>query len=96
MNAMLLISVGLALGVGVLLGWMFALSRANRLRTETAGISAQLGETRKQLDTARSDLDKLRKELATEQTLRAKAESDRQNERANLEEQRNLDRKSVV
>ncbi|HTQ59780.1 MAG TPA: DNA recombination protein RmuC [Candidatus Solibacter sp.] len=90
MNAMFFISAGLALGVGALLGWLFALSRANRLQAEAAGLSAQLSETRKQLDVSRGDLDKLRRDLAAEQTLRARAESDRQNERANLEEQRNL------
>jgi DNA recombination protein RmuC len=90
MNAILIVSTGIALVVGVLLGWVIFSSRANRLRSESAGISAQLGETRRQLETSRSDLDKLRRDLATEQTLRAKAESDRQNERANLEEQRSL------
>ncbi|MGB9466726.1 MAG: DNA recombination protein RmuC [Candidatus Acidiferrum sp.] len=84
------VCAGLALGVGVLLGWLLASSRANRLQSEAAGVSAQLGETRKQLDVSRADLDKLRRELAAEQTLRAKAESDRQNERANLEEQKSL------
>lgn len=86
----ILVAVAIALAVGVLLGWVLVSSRANKLQSETAGISAQLGEARRQSDVSRSDLDKLRKELATEQTLRAKAEADRQNERANLEEQRNL------
>lgn len=86
----ILIATAIALAVGVLLGWVVASSRANKLQSETAGISAQLGETRRQFEVSRADLDKLRKELASEQTIRARAEADRQNERANLEEQRNL------
>ena len=86
----LVVSACLALGVGVLLGWLVASSRANRLQSEAAAVSAQLGETRKQLDVSRADLEKLRKDLTAEQALRTKAEADRQNERANLEEQRSL------
>jgi DNA recombination protein RmuC len=90
MSLTLVLSAGLALVVGVLVGWLLASSRANRLQSEAAGLSAQLGETRKQFDVSRADLDRLRKDLSNEQTLRAKAESDRQNERANLEEQKSL------
>lgn len=86
----LVVSAGIALGFGALVGWIFASLRATRIWSEAAALAAQLGDTRKELEASRSDLDKLRKDLATEQTLRAKAESDRQNERVNLEEQRNL------
>jgi len=84
------VSAGLALGVGVLLGWLLASSRTNRLQSEAAGVSAQLGEARRQLDISRGDLDKLRKDLTAEQALRTKAEADRQNERLNIEEQKSL------
>lgn len=90
MNAMLIVSAGIALGVGLLLGWILASSRANRLQSETVSASAQLAETRRQLDLSRVDMEKLRKDLTSEQTLRTRAEADRQNERANLEEQRSL------
>jgi DNA recombination protein RmuC len=90
MILMFVVTAALALLVGVLAGWLLASSRANRLQSESAGLSAQLGETRKQIDHSRADLDRLRKDLSNEQTLRAKAETDRQNERANLEEQRSL------
>ncbi|MGH9741153.1 MAG: DNA recombination protein RmuC [Candidatus Acidiferrum sp.] len=90
MITILIVAAVVALGVGALLGWTLASSRANQVQSEAAGVSAQLGEARKQLDISRGDMDRLRKELATEQTLRAKAEADRQNERANLEEQRSL------
>jgi len=90
MTLSLVVSAGLALGVGVLLGWLLASSRANRLQSEAAAVSAQLIETRKQFDISRADLDKLRKDLTAEQTLRTRAEADRQNERANLEEQKSL------
>jgi DNA recombination protein RmuC len=90
MLAILLVSAAVALGVGVLVGWLLASARANRLQAEAAGVSAQLAETRKQLDISRSDMEKLRKDLTAEQTLRTRAEADRQNERANLEEQKSL------
>ena len=86
----LVVSASLALGVGVLLGWLSASSRANRLQSEAAAVSAQLGETRKHIDVSRADLEKLRRDLANEQALRTKAEADRQNERVNIEEQKRL------
>jgi len=86
----LIVIGGVTLGVGVLLGWLLASLRANRLQWEAAGVSAQLAETRRQLDLSRADLEKLRRDLTAEQTLRTRAEADRQNERANLEEQRSL------
>jgi DNA recombination protein RmuC len=86
----LLVGIGVGLGIGVLVGWILAASRANRLQAEVAGLSAQLAETRKQSELSRSDLEKLRKELSNEQNQRSKAEADRANERANLEEQKRL------
>lgn len=90
MSALIVISTAIALGFGVLLGWILAASRANRLQAETAGVSAQLVETRRQLDISRGDIEKLRNDLTVEHTLRTRAEADRQNERANLEEQKTL------
>ena len=90
MTLSFLASAAIVLGVGVLVGWLFASSRASRLQSEAAGVSAQLAETRNQFNTSRSEVEKLRKELTTEQTLRTRAEADRQNERANLEEQKSL------
>lgn len=90
MSALIVISTAIALGFGVLLGWILAASRANRLQAEAAGVSAQLVETRRQLDISRGDIEKLRNDLTVEHTLRTRAEADRQNERANLEEQKTL------
>src|SRR5690242_4202680 len=90
MSALIVISTAIALGFGVLLGWILAASRANRLQAETAGVSAQLVETRRQLDISRGDIEKLRNDLTVEHTLRTRAEADLQNERANLEEQKTL------
>jgi DNA recombination protein RmuC len=90
MNIAILVSAAIALGVGMLLGWVLVSSRASRLQSESAGISAQLAETRNQFNTCRGEMEKLRKDLTTEQALRTRAEADRQNERANLEEQKTL------
>ena len=87
---MLVVSAGIALAVGALLGWVLASSRVHGLQSEAAGVSAQLGETRRQLEVSRVEMEKLRKDLSAEQTLRTRAEADRQNERANLEEQKSL------
>lgn len=87
---MFFLAVGLALLLGLFLGWLVASSRANRLQSESAGLSAQLLETRNQLVTSRAEIDRLRKDIGTEQNLRTRAETERQNERVNLEEQKRL------
>jgi len=88
MNLPLIIAVALLLGA--LFGWLYASSRASHLRSESAGLSAQLLETRSQVQTARTETDRLRKELSNEQTLRTRAETERQSERANLDEQKRI------
>src|SRR5258708_3190503 len=90
MNLPLIIAVALALPFGALLAWLYASSRANRLRSELAGLSAQLLETRNQVQAARAEIERLRKDLSNEQTLRTRAETERQSERANLEEQKRI------
>jgi DNA recombination protein RmuC len=90
MNLPFIIAVALALPFGVLLGWLYASSRANRLRSELAGLSAQLLETRNQVQAARAEIERLRKDLSNEQALRTRAETERQSERANLEEQKRI------
>jgi DNA recombination protein RmuC len=90
MNLSLIVAVALALVLGVLLGWLYASSRTSRLQSESAGLSAQLLETRNQIQSARAEVDRLRKDLSNEQTLRTRAETERQNERANLEEQKRI------
>src|SRR5437016_1555910 len=82
--------LAIGLGIGVLVGWLLALRRANLLQTESAGLAAQLGEVRNQRDSTKTEMDRLRKELAAEQTARAREESDAKNQRENLEEQRSL------
>ncbi|SRR5216683_541980 len=81
-------AIGLA--IGALVGWLLAMRRANLLQTESAGLAAQLGEIRSQRDSNKSEIDRLRKDLAAEQTARTREESDAKNQRENLEEQRRL------
>jgi DNA recombination protein RmuC len=81
------LAVVVALASGVLLGWVLASREANRLQSESAGLSAQLGETRKQVETSRVEAERMRKEMAVEQSLRTKAETERNSERAKVEEQ---------
>jgi DNA recombination protein RmuC len=90
MSLMVVSGIIIALVVGLSVGWLLSGSRINRLQSEMAGLSAQLGETRKQQESANSEIIRLRKELAAEQNLRIRAEADRQNERSNIEEQKRL------
>ena len=90
MSLMFFLTAGLALLLGGILSWLIASLRANRLQSESAGLSAQLLETRNQLATARTEVERLRKDTSTEQNLRIRAETERQNERVNLEEQKRL------
>jgi DNA recombination protein RmuC len=90
MNLPLIIAVAVALLLGALLGWLYESSRASHLRSESAGLSAQLLETRSQVQTARAETERLRKDLSSEQTLRTRAETERQSERANLGEQKRI------
>ncbi len=76
-----------ALAAGLLIGWAVAAKEANRLRSESAGLSAQLGETRGQLESSRAEMERLRKEIVVEQNLRIRAETERNSERAKVEEQ---------
>lgn len=90
MNIWIIFGIVAAVIIGLFVGWLFASSRVSRLLSQSAGQIAQLSETRLQLEAARTDTDRLRKELVAEQALRHRAEADRQNERANLEEQKRL------
>jgi DNA recombination protein RmuC len=90
MTFTLLVGVIVAFGVGFLTAWVVVSSRSNRLRSESAAIAAQLSETRQQLATSQAETAGLRREVLEEKTLRTRAETDVQNQRANLEEQRRL------
>ncbi len=94
MSLSLLFGVALALALGLFLGQLLArlrmASHGNQLQAEAAALAAQLGETRKLVEAQRSQVETLRKELAAEQILRTRAESERQSERANIEEQKRL------
>lgn len=84
--------IGAVVGVaiGALLAWGISAQRAGKLQAEAAGLSAQLAETRTQTDIARSELERARKDLTAEQTLRTRAETEKENTRASLDEQRRL------
>src|SRR5260370_1022815 len=90
MTFTLLTEIIVAFAVGFLTTWLIVSSRANRLRSESAGIAAQLSETRQQLATSRTETKPLRKKVLDETTLPTRAEADVQNQRANLDEQKRL------
>ncbi len=90
MTFTLLTGIIVAFAVGFLTAWLIVSSHANRLRSESAGIAAQLSETRQQLATSRTETEALRKKVLEETTLRTRAEADVQNQRANLDEQKRL------
>lgn len=90
MTFTLLAGVTLAFAVGFLIAWLLASSRATRLSSESAAVAGQLSETREQLATTRAEAETLRKQVLEEKTQRTRSESDAQNQRANLEEQKRL------
>ena len=90
MNLTHLLFVALAFALGALLAWFYFSRHESRLQSESAGLSAHLESTRHQLDVSRAELDELRKDLATEQNQRTRAETERESERAHVEEQRRL------
>jgi DNA recombination protein RmuC len=90
MTLTLLTGIIVALAVGFVTAWLIVSSRANRLRSESAAIAAQLSETRQQLATSHTETEALRKKVLEETTLRTRAEVDVQNQRANLDEQKRL------
>jgi DNA recombination protein RmuC len=90
MTFTLLLGIIVAFAIGFLTAWLIVSSRANRLRSESAGTAAQLSETRQQLATSRAETEALRKKVLEETTLRTRAEADFQNQRANLDEQKRL------
>lgn len=90
MSLWLVLGIGAAAAFGISLGWLIASRQSARLQSEAAGLSAQIGETRRQLDMLHAETERLRKELSNEQNLRSRAEADRENERKNVEEQRKL------
>jgi DNA recombination protein RmuC len=90
MTVTLLAGVTLAFVVGFLTAWLLASSRASRLSSESAAIAGQLSETRQQLATTHAETESLRKQVLEEKTQRTRAESDAQNQRGNLEEQKRL------
>src|SRR5712692_2069497 len=94
MSLSLLFGVALALALGLFLGQLLArlrmASHANDLQYEAAGLAAQVDETRKHVETQRVQIEALRKELDAERILRTRAESERQSERSNIEEQKRL------
>lgn len=90
MSFTLLVEIVIAFAAGFLIAKLLAASRASRLQSESAAISAQLSETRQQLAASRSEIEALRKELLDERTLRVRSDTDLQNQRANLAEQKRL------
>jgi DNA recombination protein RmuC len=90
MNLTIIAVAAIAALLGFLMGWLLAASRASRVRAEAAVLSSQLNGTRQQLESSHSEVEKLRKDLATEQNLRTRAEAEREGERANIEEQKRL------
>jgi len=90
MDASLGFAFAIGLAIGALLGWLLALRRANLLQSELAGLTGQLGEIRSQRDSNKAEIDRLRNNLTSEQTARAREENNAKNQRQNLEEQRRL------
>jgi DNA recombination protein RmuC len=84
--ATLLVGVA-ALGIGILVALVIAARQKSSLQSENAGVSAQLGEARTQMDSTCAELIKLRGELGNEHGLRVRAETERDAERVKVQEQ---------